>query len=84
MLKKKSKEARAEAEKVFVDAKRLEAVENKLARVVGTLTFLHHQRYQKSQPNIASPPRYSPCARFTRNVYQAMGGRLCRVYQMLI
>jgi hypothetical protein len=89
MLKKKSKDARAETEQVLVDAKRLEAVENKLARVVGTLTFLQHQRYQQNQPNVASPPRYSLFARCTRNEYQceclaAMGGRLWRVYLMLI
>jgi hypothetical protein len=89
MLKKKAKDARAEAQQVLVDAKRLEAVENKLARVVGTLTFLQQQRYQQSQPNVAFPPRYSLCAPCTRNEHQfeclaAMGGRLWRVYLMLI
>ena len=60
MLKKKSKEEREEAEQILVEAPRLEAVENKLARVVGTLSLLQRQRYHQCQPKTFPAAQRSP------------------------
>ena len=50
MLRKKDKEEREKEEQILVEAPRLEAVENKLARVVGTLSLLQRQWYHPCQP----------------------------------
>jgi hypothetical protein len=50
MLRKKGKEEREKEEQILVEAPRLEAVENKLARVVGTLSLLQRQWYHPCQP----------------------------------